>query len=481
MAGERVVTLVAPAGVANIASTIAPRHHGSHRGLLVVPPRPQDTSARLDAIVVPTARPVEHLREAMSLAQRMGCPIVVLSSMRSNAGKVTAHAVELGLTVPVFARDIYGRGTFPQFRTNQILGGTRFARNDAGRAAFLSKSDLGIKRNLGWLMSRMVGWRRVMFLDDDIVDIRIEDVRDATALLDDFPAVGLVNTGFPDNSVVCHAYRAAGGRQSTFIGGGALLIDPQRIDSFFADVYNEDWLFLYHCLGQGSVAMVGEASQDPYDPFANPSRARYEEFGDTLAEGLYFLLDEGRPGRRLDERFWERFIADRRKLIRSACAGVRHLVDAPVVQDRMVESLRAAADSSARIKPRLYTAYLKAWDDDLAVWLGYAAEQRAVTDPEEALTVLGRPGVRRFVPWTPPPLTTRPESVPRPRGRFRSSWAWAPSVAAVSLLAVVGFTLIGIVDLNGWNGLVRHRLGRISLRPGRLRVGRVRDLVLARR
>ena len=35
---------------------------------------------------------------------------------------------------------------------------------------------------------------------------------------------------------------------------------------------------------------VGHAKQAEYDPFANPDRARREEFGDLLAEGLYALM-----------------------------------------------------------------------------------------------------------------------------------------------------------------------------------------------
>ena len=42
---------------------------------------------------------------------------------------------------------------------------------------------------------------------------------------------------------------------------------------------------------------MGHAVQAEYDPFANPERARREEFGDLLAEGLYALIGEKDPSR----------------------------------------------------------------------------------------------------------------------------------------------------------------------------------------
>ena len=105
--------------------------------------------------------------------------------------------------------------------------------------------------------------------------------------------------GFPDHSVVCHAYRQAGGEQQSFIGGGALAVEVKRSKSFFPDIYNDDWFFLL----DGSkwlqpIAVRGQVIQQPYDPFRTPDRARAEELGDVLAEGIYWLLDQDRSFQR---------------------------------------------------------------------------------------------------------------------------------------------------------------------------------------
>ena len=44
--------------------------------------------------------------------------------------------------------------------------------------------------------------------------------------------------------MVCHAIRDTGGKQGTFVGGGALAVAVDRVDSFFPDIYNEDWFYL---------------------------------------------------------------------------------------------------------------------------------------------------------------------------------------------------------------------------------------------
>ena len=65
--------------------------------------------------------------------------------------------------------------------------------------------------------------------------------------------------------------RAAGGRHRAGrvrqrVGAA---VDTSRIESFFPDVYNEDWLFLFDAVGLGQVWSSGVVSQEKYDPFAD--------------------------------------------------------------------------------------------------------------------------------------------------------------------------------------------------------------------
>ena len=59
----------------------------------------------------------------------------------------------------------------------------------------------------------MLGWRRLMFLDDDIYDVSKDDVDALVAALDNHNVSVLIPDEYPDNSVACHAHRLGGGRQ----------------------------------------------------------------------------------------------------------------------------------------------------------------------------------------------------------------------------------------------------------------------------
>ena len=155
-------------------------------------------------------------------------------------------------------------------------------------------TDLSMKRNVGLVLARMLRWRRIFFLDDDIRDITYPDLQSTVNMLGSFPAVGMWVTDFPDNSIVCHANRMTEGSQDVFVSGAALAVDCDADIGFFPDIYNEDWLFFFDDASAGRLAnSCLKATQLRYYPFANPRRAAWQEFGDVLAEGLYALLHLG--------------------------------------------------------------------------------------------------------------------------------------------------------------------------------------------
>ena len=57
--------------------------------------------------------------------------------------------------------------------------------------------DLSIKRNLGLVLARMLGWQRLMFLDDDIFDVTKEDVDALAAGLSDHSVSVLIPEEYP--------------------------------------------------------------------------------------------------------------------------------------------------------------------------------------------------------------------------------------------------------------------------------------------
>src|SRR4051794_15903752 len=212
---------------------IDPQQRGSHNRLLLWDVPLTAEHKPLDALIVPTARPHPYLASTLDMAHELKVPLLLLCSKWASAGESIEKARTLGLDAIAVDVNEPIRG-MPTFTTSEMLAGLRFER----------RTDVSLKRNIGLAVARMLGWQRLMFLDDDIDVEEPDHIRKAAALLGRFGAVGLFNDGFPDNSVVCHANRDTGHEQSSFIGGGAMAVLATRGNAFFPNIYNEDWFFL---------------------------------------------------------------------------------------------------------------------------------------------------------------------------------------------------------------------------------------------
>jgi hypothetical protein len=333
-------------------------HHGSHRQLLTGAETVEVKPGQVDAIIVPTARPVAYLRQAIALADQLGCTLLVLCSKLAKAPDAAKAGKESRVSIVAIDTDSLPSGLVPNFKTSAVLRGNRFNR----------RTDTSIKRNLGLLLAEVAGWERIVFLDDDITVPRPDDLLDAAGLLASHAAVGLSNGGYPDNSVVCHAYREAGGPQDTFIGGGALAVGAASFTSFFPNIYNEDWFFLLDDDRLRPSTVTGLAVQSPYDPFSDVRRARSEELGDCLAEGVFSLLDTGGRVQDADARYWRGFLDKRRRFIDDVLCRVQSADNDLAEKARMIAALKAARGRNQFIEPELCVDYLRVWRTDRDLW-----------------------------------------------------------------------------------------------------------------
>jgi hypothetical protein len=392
-----------------VRNTETPDHHGSHHDLLCTVNEPCQEHS-IDAIIVPTARPPAYLDQAAALARSLPCTLVTLHSKRWTSAASAARRLPQDVNLLAIDMPDPAHLRLPRWETSRLLARTVFER----------RTDISAKRNLALLLSRMLGWSRVLFLDDDITELNPDDVRRASGLLDNYNAVGLHVGGFPDHSVVCHAYRQAGGSQQSFISGGALAVHMERSNSFFPDIYNDDWFFLLTGdKGIQPVGVTGAVRQFPYDPFRNPDRARAEEFGDVLAEGIYWLLDQGGLVTDADRAHWGKFLVERKRFIKRVLTMVE--------QDRTLESadrarrIAALKGSLGRLKlitPERCEDYLQAWAADRQRWHRYLKQSfirnvRQISGPEQhrrVLIALSRPGAPRLE-WQPGACGDRTHSI----------------------------------------------------------------------
>jgi hypothetical protein len=356
-------------------------HIESHAALLQQQPVDVDVPGRaLDAIIVPTIRP-QSLQTAATLARDIGCSLVVLCSTPEQAGRAQAECEPLAhdacvTWIPQSVEDNWLTFLTTVHPENEI--------EPSGHA------DIARKRNVGLLLARLAGLRTVMYLDDDIRDLTVSSVLYAAALTSRFPVVGFEIGHYPDNSVVCHAYRLVDGNQSTFPGGSALVVDVECCDTLFPPIYNEDWLFLFEAVQNRSVTTGGTASQLEYQPFAHSRRAASEEFGDVIAEGLYRLLHHGADVSDATHAYW-RTVLDRRFQLIDYVAAQLLVREGPVVGGALM-SLAAARKRLTAISPLACASFIHAWQTDVGSWRHTLLSLPVLGDLHDAAKYIGLRG-----------------------------------------------------------------------------------------
>lgn len=380
------------------------RQHGTHRTLVSrTEQRKIDAGLTLDAIVVPASRSADNLETAITLARAARSELLILCSHQATPAEV--HRV---LTKRSFGRAIVI--DLPNNYGHERLDFKALAsiKNELPAACSYYETNLSTKRNLGLLLARMVGWKRIFFLDDDIRDIGHPDLQSTVSMLARYQTAGMRVTEFPDNSAACHAHRATRGAQDVFLSGAALAVDMQQDIGFFPDIYNEDWLFFYDDVASGQIgSSARKITQLRYEPFADPRRAAWQEFGDILAEGLYALLDRGLGLEHATGEYWSDFLHARHTFLQ---AILRRSKKAEwEIREQLLLSVKAALECSMTIEPGTLERYLQLWRQDLCDWQQRVGKITQTHPLEVALKELGLEG--SAYGWTADAAYLRPEAV----------------------------------------------------------------------
>lgn len=386
------------------------RHIPDHRALLPAPVTGAGGAPpALDAVIVPSARCAASIHESATVARDAGAVLVVLCSKQSRSDQVRAVA----------GRHLPGERVAAVDVLQGQVAGRRWLRAERIDTGEPSTRDTGAKRNLGIRLALSMGWRQVLFLDDDVTAPRAHVIRAASARLGARGgpgAVGWAFEEFPDNSLVCHAHRLAGGRQGTFVGAGGLLLRVDQRLPHFPGVYNEDWLFFADLMVRRhrGLAFGGTLRQKAFDPFADPAHARRQEFGDVLGEGLFALLHRRTPlSAATSSGYWadylnvrSSFLADvEQRLLDSRAVPPARLPRArvpgsgePRLADlsrlhRALEGVSVARHTLAQHRRDWeldLPAYVRAWRQDAVVWNRMLSRTTsAATDLDDALGRLG--------------------------------------------------------------------------------------------
>jgi hypothetical protein len=426
------------------------RHHGTHRALTGQAGPGSGTLAplSLDAIIVPGSRPAPGLDHAVTLARAAGCWLLILCSQRLQGLEVKGFLAERSFRKAIVIE-------LPPGYSHELLQFPELGsvRKELPLECDLYATDLSMKRNVGLVLAKLLGWQRVVFLDDDIRDIAYPDLQATVDMLGSFPAVGMWVTDFPDNSIVCHANRQTAGSQDVFVSGAVLAVDCGADIGFFPDIYNEDWLFFFDDASNGRLANSRlKATQLTYYPFANPKRAAWQEFGDVLAEGLYALLHLGWNVEDATPEYWNDFLKARQSFLEAILTRSQN-ADAEI-REEMVASVESALACLGDIKPDLCVRYIQSWRADLRDWKRRMAEIPVASSLEDALETMrlvptaSASSTWRVLPYwdeapPPHPVTAGPVAIPQtdtmkqmPQHHLRRSAATAALATTKPLEAV---------------------------------------------
>jgi hypothetical protein len=357
-------------------------------------PAPQVGSrhGRLDAIIVPASRPAFCLQPVIDLAARLNVLLVVLCRKQTRADHV-AERVSSSPEARALIVDLPETWRHPKFPT-------RTSSHIFRKANGYRESDLSAKRNIGLLLARLHGWNKIVFVDDDVTLSRTDDVARLAGQLDRCQVAGMIVRNFPDNSVVCHARRDAGLAQDVFLTGAMLGVHCNSLPlSFFPDIYNEDWFFFAREAASRELRGVGQASQLTYNPYARPDRARREEFGDLLAEGLFALMGQVDPSvrfgdqlRAADEAYWSRFIDARHTVISETKALLSVAAERSEDHGRIASALVSLGAAQHHLEHMITAedcvSFVDAWQEDLEEWQRFSSGVNNVGSTPDAMDFL---------------------------------------------------------------------------------------------
>lgn len=148
--------------------------------------------------------------------------------------------------------------------------------------------SLGYNRNYAVLYGLLLGVRKIILMDDDVL-VEPPLLGKVFRALSSIPFVGVEITLMADHSIVGHIYRAGGDILPQYVSGTFLGIDLEKVRHYFINVYNEDWIWLFLENNGEKVAKIGSVKQLKYDPFRGwKSRIYFQEIGEILWDGLCY-------------------------------------------------------------------------------------------------------------------------------------------------------------------------------------------------
>lgn len=203
-----------------------------------------------------------------------------------------------------------GKEQFKKFVFENKLESPKF--NFLLREVGSTEWNLGYARNFALLYSKSIHANKVLFMDDDIQVPNLKLIDDLFQSIKDFQFVGANITGLVDDSALGHIATDLGIFNERMLSGGFMVFNPNIIDQYFLNNYNEDWIWLFLQLQGKKYLQTGDVFQELSNPLANfQTKIIFQEHGEIALDGVLNLFKEGSYESLVELSFWKRMLDER--------------------------------------------------------------------------------------------------------------------------------------------------------------------------
>lgn len=176
--------------------------------------------------------------------------------------------------------------------------------------------NLGFARNFALLKAKSLKFNRVLFMDDDINIPSIDLINDLLNLTEEYSFTGAHILGLVDDSILGHIATDLKVFNERMLSGGFMAFNPNTIDHYFMNIYNEDWIWLFLQLKDKRFLQTGEVFQTLTNPMENyKDKIMFQEYGEIALDGILNLYPDKDYQNLLSGSFWEKMFTERNEYL----------------------------------------------------------------------------------------------------------------------------------------------------------------------
>lgn len=186
--------------------------------------------------------------------------------------------------------------------------------------------NLGYMRNFALLYAKSLKLEIILFMDDDITVTDKNLINELFGLTNLYHFTGAHISGMVDDSILGHIATALNKPSERTLSGGFMAFCPTKVQHYFLNFYNEDWIWLFLHYAPNDSIQTGEVFQAISDPLKSYKRnGVFQEFGERLLEAVMVSCHQGEHALLASEDFWSSIVKERNNYLTELRADAARL------------------------------------------------------------------------------------------------------------------------------------------------------------